>query len=141
VLSVAGLTGSITAAALKTALAIASGDVSGLGSLATLSAVTASLISDASANGRSLITAANYDAMRGLLGDQCFSAYKSSATNNATGDGTVYYVVFDTVDAQTSGYNGTTGAFTAATDGYYHFSVGVLVGQLGSGHTDSELDI
>lgn len=36
VISVAGLTGSITAAALKTALAIAVGDVSGLGALATL---------------------------------------------------------------------------------------------------------
>jgi hypothetical protein len=38
------------------------------GGLAALSAVTASLISDASANGRSLITAADYAAMRGLLG-------------------------------------------------------------------------
>lgn len=37
------------------------------GSLAALSTVTASLISDASANGRSLIQAANYAAMRGLL--------------------------------------------------------------------------
>lgn len=40
----------------------------GLGGLAVLSAVTASLISDATANGRSLITAANYAAMRTLLG-------------------------------------------------------------------------
>ena len=39
----------------------------GLGSLAVLSAVTAALISDASANGRSLITAADYAAMRVLL--------------------------------------------------------------------------
>lgn len=39
----------------------------GLGALATLGAVTASLISDASANGRSLITAADYAAMRSLL--------------------------------------------------------------------------
>ncbi len=39
----------------------------GLGAIATLNSVTASLISDASANGRSLITAANYAAMRTLL--------------------------------------------------------------------------
>lgn len=40
----------------------------GLGSLAVLSSITASLISDASANGRSLITAADYAAMKTLLG-------------------------------------------------------------------------
>lgn len=40
----------------------------GLGALATLASITASLISDASANGRSLITAADYAAMRALLG-------------------------------------------------------------------------
>ncbi|RWI96425.1 MAG: hypothetical protein EOR22_06610 [Mesorhizobium sp.] len=50
VLSVAGLTGAITAAALKTALAIAAAD-----------------ITDASANGRSFIQAANYAAMKTLL--------------------------------------------------------------------------
>jgi hypothetical protein len=54
-------------AAMKGLLAIAAGDVSGLGALATLSNITASLISDASANGRSFITAANYAAMKALL--------------------------------------------------------------------------
>lgn len=39
----------------------------GLGSLATASSVTASQISDASANGRDLIQAANYAAMKALL--------------------------------------------------------------------------
>lgn len=48
--SVAGLTGAILAAALKAALAIAVAD-----------------ITDASANGRSLISAANYAAMKALL--------------------------------------------------------------------------
>lgn len=50
VLSVAGLTGTISASALKTAIAIAVAD-----------------ITDASANGRSLISAANYAAMKTLL--------------------------------------------------------------------------
>lgn len=50
VLSVASLTGAISAAALKTALAIAVAD-----------------ITDMSANGRSLVTAADYAAMRTLL--------------------------------------------------------------------------
>lgn len=40
----------------------------GMGSLAVLSSITASLISDASANGRSLVTASDYAAMRTLLG-------------------------------------------------------------------------
>jgi hypothetical protein len=50
VLSVAGLTGAITGSALKTAIAIAAAD-----------------ITNASANGRSLITAADYAAMRTQL--------------------------------------------------------------------------
>lgn len=50
----------VTAATARTNL--------GLGALATLASVTASLISDATANGRSLITAADYAAMRTLLG-------------------------------------------------------------------------
>ena len=57
----------LTASQVKTLLAIAAGDVSGLGSLATASSVTVSQISDASANGRSLISAADYAAIRALL--------------------------------------------------------------------------
>ena len=60
VLAVAGLTGTITAAALKTALAIAVAD-----------------ITDMTANGRSLVQAANYLAMFNLL--------KQAATTSATG--------------------------------------------------------
>lgn len=89
VLSVAGLTGTITAAGLKTALAIAAADLTDFSanarSLVTaanyaamkvLLAITAADITNASANGRSLITAADYAAMKVLL------AYGSAADKN-----------------------------------------------------------
>ncbi|RWD71651.1 hypothetical protein [Mesorhizobium sp.] len=79
--SVVGLQGAITAAALKTALAIAVADITdasangrslisaaNYAAMKTLLAVTAADITNASANGRSLITAADYAAMRTLLG-------------------------------------------------------------------------
>lgn len=53
--------GSITRAEIEAALGFT------LGSLAAMSSITASLISDASANGRSLIMAANFGAMKALL--------------------------------------------------------------------------
>ncbi|BCM19258.1 hypothetical protein [Mesorhizobium sp. J8] len=81
VASVAGLTGAITAAALKTALAIAVADLTdasangrslisaaNYAAMKTLLGITAADITNASANGRSLITAADYAAMRTLLG-------------------------------------------------------------------------
>ncbi|RWX68933.1 hypothetical protein EN780_07875 [Mesorhizobium sp. M4B.F.Ca.ET.089.01.1.1] len=80
VLAVAGLTGTITASALKTALAIVAADITdasangrslitaaSYAAMKTLLAVAAADITDASANGRSLITAANYAAMKTLL--------------------------------------------------------------------------
>lgn len=57
------------------------------GSLAALSSVTASLISDASANGRSLITAASYAAMRSALG-----LGTAATANTGTADGNVVAV-------------------------------------------------
>ncbi|MDG4877657.1 hypothetical protein P9273_21375 [Mesorhizobium sp. WSM4935] len=81
VASVAGLTGAITAAALKTALAITVADITdasangrslisaaNYAAMKTLLGITAADITNASANGRSLITAADYAAMRTLLG-------------------------------------------------------------------------
>lgn len=78
ILSVAGLTGTISSAALKSALAIATADVT-----------------DMSANGRSFVTAANYAAMKILLSltkgdvglgnvDNTSDATKNSATATLT---------------------------------------------------------
>jgi hypothetical protein len=78
--SVAGLTGTITAAALKAAIAFAAADISdasangrslitavSYAAMKTLLAITAADITNASANGRSLLTAADYAAMKTLL--------------------------------------------------------------------------
>lgn len=71
VLSVAGLYGSISAAALKAALTFSADD-----------------ISDASANGRSLIKAADYAAMRSMLGVLALAGGTMTGALTLSGDGT-----------------------------------------------------
>lgn len=71
--------GSITLAEVQSAIGFT------FGSLAALSSITASLISDATANGRSLITASNYAAMRTLLGLGS-AALKTANTTATAGD-------------------------------------------------------
>lgn len=63
VTSVFGRTGAVTAQANDYSIS----QINGAGALASLNSVTVSLISDASANGRSLISAADYAAMKTLL--------------------------------------------------------------------------
>jgi hypothetical protein len=60
------------------------------GTLALLNSITASLISDASANGRSLITAADYATMRGLLSLGTIALLNSIATANIDNDAVTY---------------------------------------------------
>lgn len=57
-----------------------------------------------------------------------FQAYQSANTGGVTGDGTVYQVIFDTIESQIgTAYNGGTGLFTAPTDGFYQFNFSVTL--------------
>ena len=55
-----------------------------------------------------------------------FFAYLTNTISDVTGDGTLYTVVFDTVSQQGSGYDVTTGIFTAPSTGYYMFTYALL---------------
>lgn len=55
-----------------------------------------------------------------------FFAYQSAPVNNVTGDSTAYTVIFDTELYDTgSGYDNTTGIFTAPVTGTYEFNFGI----------------
>ena len=65
------------------------------------------------------------------------NAYLSSSTsNNATGDGTTYTVVFDTKNFdQGSNYNNSTGTLTIPRTGNYLLIASVVLNNVGGGHT------
>ena len=68
-----------------------------------------------------------------------FSAAVQTTTTNQTGDGTGYIVIFNQVFNNVgSGYNGTTGIFTAPDTCTYIFSSVVLVNNLGALHTQGD---
>ncbi len=71
-----------------------------------------------------------------------FSAYRSSAATNVTGDGTYYTVIFNTeVFDQGGNYNNATGIFTAPIAGRYFFTAQVMMNVLSSGHTGCSIKI
>jgi len=69
-----------------------------------------------------------------------FSAFKSSTTNNVTGNGTTAVVVFDTAPTNPGGsYNTATGVYTAAATGLYTFFASVTLTNIAVTHTGMEL--
>jgi hypothetical protein len=63
-----------------------------------------------------------------------FIATLSSQAANVTGDGTTYTAIWDTLSSG-SGYNTSTGVFTAPMDGDYLFLVMVFLTNVGAAHT------
>jgi hypothetical protein len=62
-----------------------------------------------------------------------FSSYLTANIPNVTGDGTIYTVLFDTVQAQTgAAYNVATGIFTAPAAGYYVLSANLVIANVGN---------
>jgi len=96
-------------------------------------------------DGSQLLTSSlvTIDANNVILNPQqpAFFAYKDSTTANATGDGTVYPVVFN-VEAYdlTSSYNTGTGVFTAPKTGTYSLSSSVFSNNAG-GYARSTMSI
>ena len=69
-----------------------------------------------------------------------FFAYKSGVTNDVTGDGTAYTVIFDsTTFNTTSSYNTGTGIFTVPTTGNYFFQSNVIFSGILNTHTGAQL--
>jgi hypothetical protein len=68
-----------------------------------------------------------------------FAAKVSNMTiSNVTGDGTKYFVLFDSVTFDVgSNYTAGSGTYTAPVTGRYLFTVGLELTNLGAGHTQS----
>lgn len=89
----------------------------------------------------SVPTSAQDQNLDGCLGVMpAFCSILGSPVLNATGDGTVVDLVFDTEFFDTaSNYNNSTGVFTAPRDGVYSFSAQSLLIDKGSAHTRVDL--
>ena len=65
-----------------------------------------------------------------------FHAYLSTNLINFTGDGTNATIVFDTVSTNVgSGYNNSTGVFTAPVTGLYHFTSNLILENMSAANT------
>lgn len=68
----------------------------------------------------------------------CFRVTWSSTQSNATGDGTVFYIPFNSEDYDVgSNFNSGTGIFTAPIDGTYLFTMQVFIADLDNTHDDA----
>lgn len=84
-----------------------------------------------------VVTTAGYQT---LPRTAAFSAYKTSDTLSATGNGTVYTVAgFTELNDQNNNFDATTGIFTAPVTGYYLFEYTVSFLNMNSGHTLTEI--
>jgi len=63
------------------------------------------------------------------ISQYCFKAYNNVGQTGVTGAGEQYTIIFDTVDFQVgTGYDSSTGVFTAPIAGLYHFTANIQTG-------------
>ncbi len=71
-------------------------------------------------------------------GQYCFKAYNNVGQTGVTGAGEQYTIIFDTVDFQVgTGYDSSTGVFTAPINGLYHFVANIQTGGWTTSNTDA----
>jgi hypothetical protein len=91
--------------------------------------------------GSALTNASKFFKISSNLAD-AFFAYRTGAASNVTGDGTAYTVICDNERFdKNSGYDTSTGIFTAKCAGLYMFCGSVVYSGLGASHNGGKLDL